>query len=90
LNECFSFVEDLEVECDANECQQEIPRLNDQQMSQIDGTVVNGSVSGPKWARKNDERHNERKRNQSDNTTIGDFVLVPFVANDGQVAVNGS
>lgn len=86
-DEILGLDEDFEVENDAENAQAQVPGEDIVDVSQIDGAGVDGEVAGPKRAGDNDERQERGQGEQPNHSANGDAFLVPFVANDGQVAI---
>ena len=86
-NEILGLDEDFEMENDAKNAEAQVPGKDPVDVSQIDGAGVDGQVAGPKRAGDNDERQERGDGKQEDDSANGDAFLVPFVAGDGQVAI---
>jgi hypothetical protein len=75
------------VENEANDSQEQIPREGPNAVDYTGGAGENWPVACPKWTRKNDEGYTNRNCDGHDGTSISDVRLIPFVTNDGQVAI---
>lgn len=85
----FRCQEDLDVEQDANDAQQKIQNVHPMDVGQVEGAGVNRLVVRPEGNRHDDKSHGRGGRNGGNDAAIGDRFLVPLVAGDGQVAVEG-